>query len=272
MRQKEKLKKLRASLDVLSLSATPIPRTLYLALCNLRDISFVQTPPPGRKAVKTVVLPWSEKIIKKAIDFEIKRGGQVYYLHNRVETITVAKKTLEKLGTQSKIPWKIGVVHGRLKEKELIKVMKDFQEKKINILIATTIIETGLDFPSVNTLIVADATRLGLSQAYQIRGRVGRSPLPAQAFFLYPEKLSEKAKLRLKALKEAKTLGSGYQIARRDLEIRGAGNILGKEQSGNINAVGLNLYCQMIAEAVEKLKSPKLSNYNERNSKNFHQR
>ena len=251
VRQKEKLKKIRTSLDVLSLSATPIPRTLYLALSSLKDISLIQTPPVGRLPVKTFILPFNEKIIKNAIENEISRGGQVYYLHNRVETIQGAKLLLEKLTPKAGF----GVAHGRLKEKELVKVMSDFQQKKIDVLIATTIIENGLDLPNVNTLIVADSTRLGLAEAYQIRGRIGRSHIQAFAYFLYGSHLTEKAKMRLDALKEAEELGSGYRIALKDLEIRGAGNILGKEQSGNINQVGLNLYCQILSEAIEKLKT-----------------
>jgi len=280
VRQKEKLKKIRTSLDVLSLSATPIPRTLYLALSSLKNISLIQTPPVGRLPVKTFILSFSEKIIKKAIENEVKRRGQVYYLHNRVETIETAKNLLEGLMSGFRPRVKIGVAHGRLKEKELVRVMNDFQDKKIDILVATTIIENGLDLPNVNTLIVADSTRLGLAEAYQIRGRIGRSHIQAFAYFLYPpkfsdekfkrasgQKISEKvyppkfcetkfgrARMRLNALKEAEELGSGYKIALKDLEIRGAGNILGKEQSGNINQVGLNLYCQMLSEAIEKLK------------------
>ncbi|MDI6592126.1 MAG: helicase-related protein, partial [Patescibacteria group bacterium] len=253
VKQKEKLKKLRASLDVLSLSATPIPRTLYMALSSLKDISLIQIPPVGRLPVKTFILPFSEKVIKKAIEDEVKRGGQVYYLHNRIETIEKVKKSLECLNFEFK-PIKLGIAHGRLREKELIRVMADFQNKKIDVLIATTIIENGLDLPNVNTLIVADATKLGLAQAYQIRGRIGRSHTQAFAYFLYPFRLTEKAKIRLDALKEAEELGSGYKIALKDLEMRGAGNILGKEQSGNINKVGLNLYCQMLNEAIEKIK------------------
>ena len=251
VRQKEKLKKIRASLDVLSLSATPIPRTLYLALSSLKDISLIQTPPVGRLPVKTFISPFKEKLIKEAIEKEIARSGQVYYLHNRVETIEVARKFLENLISEAKF----GIAHGRLKEKELVKVMEDFQNKKIDVLIATTIIENGLDLPNVNTLIVADSTRLGLAEAYQIRGRIGRSHIQAFAYFFYGSHLSEKAKMRLDALKKAEELGSGYKIALKDLEIRGAGNILGKEQSGNINKVGLNLYCQMLSEAIEKLKA-----------------
>ena len=199
---------------------------------------------------KLLFLPFSEKIIKKAIENEIKRDGQVYYLHNRVETIETAKKFLENLVPKANF----GIAHGRLKEKELIKVMDEFQDKKIDVLVATTIIENGLDLPNVNTLIVADATHLGLAQAYQIRGRIGRSHIQAFAYFLYSKRLGEKADIRLKALKEAEELGSGYKIALKDLEIRGAGNILGKEQSGNINSVGLNLYCQILSEAIEKMK------------------
>jgi len=251
VRQKEKLKKIRTSLDVLSLSATPIPRTLYLALSSLKNVSLIQTPPVGRLPIKTYILPWKEKTIRETIKKELDRKGQVYYLHNRVETIGQVQRFLKKL-----VPaLEIGVAHGRLKEKELIKVMDEFRQRSIDLLLATTIIENGLDFPNVNTLIVADASRLGLSQAYQIKGRIGRSHAQASALFLYSSHLSEKAKLRLDTLKEAEELGSGYKIALKDLEIRGAGNILGKEQSGNINKVGLNLYCQILSEAVEKLKT-----------------
>lgn len=251
VRQKEKFKKMRANLDILSLSATPIPRTLYLSISSLKKISLIQTPPLGRLPIKTFVLPFKKEIIKKTIEKEISRGGQVYFLFNRVRTIETMKEFLEKLLPKIKI----GIAHGRLKEKELIKIMNDFQKKKIDVLVTTTIIENGIDLPNVNTLIVADSSRLGLSQAYQVRGRIGRSQLQASAYFLYPKRLSLIAKERLKTLKEAEALGSGYQIALKDLEIRGAGNILGKEQSGNINSVGLNLYCQMLSESIEKLKS-----------------
>ena len=251
VKQKERLRKIRTSLDVLSLSATPIPRTLYLALSSLKNISLIQTPPVGRLPIKTYILPWKEKTIKETIKKELARAGQIYYLHNRVETIGQIKKFLEGLVPELRI----GIAHGRLKEKELIRAMNEFQQKSIDLLLATTIIENGLDFPNVNTLIVADASRLGLSQAYQIKGRIGRSYAQASALFLYSSRLSGKAKLRLDALKEAEELGSGYKIALKDLEIRGAGNILGKEQSGNINRVGLNLYCQILSEAVEKLRT-----------------
>jgi len=250
VKQKEKFKKVRSLLDILSLSATPIPRTLYLALSSLKNISLIQTPPEGRLAIKTHILPYKEKTVKEAIEKEIKRGGQVYYLHNRVETMQNVKKALEKLLPKIKFHF----AHGRMNEKELIKTMASFQNKEFDVLIATTIIENGIDLANVNTLIVDDALKLGLAQAYQLRGRVGRSNAQAFAYFLHGKKLSEKGKLRMEALKEAEQLGSGYKIALKDLEIRGAGNILGKEQSGSVNQVGLNLYCQILSEAIEKLK------------------
>jgi transcription-repair coupling factor (superfamily II helicase) len=260
VKQKEKFKELRTNLDILSLSATPIPRTLSLALASLREISFIHTPPPDRKSIKTEIKPWSRKIIAKAINFELKRRGRVYYLHNLIENINSIKKMLEEISlSQQNAQWKIAILHGKMKEKEIIETLKDFQEGKTNILVSTTIIENGIDLPQVNTLIVADATKLGLAQAYQIRGRIGRGPIQSFAYFLYPGKLQRKAKLRLKALKENEELGSGYKIALKDLEIRGAGNVLGKEQSGNIKAVGLNLYCQLISQAVEKIKEEEFS-------------
>jgi transcription-repair coupling factor (superfamily II helicase) len=251
VKQKEKFKKIRASLDVLSLSATPIPRTLYMALSSLKSVSLIQTPPVGRLPVKTYISPFKKEVIKRAVLEELKRKGQVYYLHNRVENIHAIKKFLTDLLDNTKI----GIAHGRMNEKELLKTMDDFQNKRIDVLVATTIIENGIDLPNANTLIVDDATHLGLSQAHQIRGRIGRSDLQAFAYFLHPKRLNDKAKERLKALKEAEELGSGYRVALRDLEIRGAGNILGREQSGSINQVGLNLYCQILAETIEKMKS-----------------
>ena len=256
VKQKETFKRWRANIDVLSLSATPIPRTLHLTLAGLREVSLINSPPPGRLPVKTLVETYSAKIVKDAIAKELARGGQVYFLHNRVETIEMTLQKIKKLAPRAKL----AAIHGRLPEKQLIKTMDDFGAKKINILVATTIIENGLDFPSVNTLIVDNAVRLGLAQAYQLRGRIGRSHHQAYAYFLYNAKhLTDDAEARLSALKEAEDLGSGYQIALRDLEIRGAGNILGREQSGPINAVGLNLYMQMLNEAVEETKSGNLA-------------
>lgn len=249
--QKEKLRKSKPSLDVLSLSATPIPRTIYLALSSLKNISLVQTPPLDRKAVKTKVLPYKDKIVSNAIEAEFKRNGQVFFLHNRVQTIETIGKKIKKLCPTAKV----GMIHGRMSENKLVKVMDDFQKQNTNILVATTIIENGLDIPNVNTIIIEDATRLGLSQAHQIRGRVGRSGTKSFAYFLYEKKsLTPLVSERLKALEDEQELGSGYRIAIKDLELRGAGNILGKEQSGAINRIGLNLYSQILSEAVEKLK------------------
>lgn len=249
--QKEKLRAIKPGIDILSMSATPIPRTLYMALSSLKEVSLIQTPPEGRKSIKTFVLPFSEKIIKTAINNELKRKGQMYFLHNRVETMPIFKKFLDDLKTGAKI----GILHAKLKEKEIIKVLDDFKNEKFDLLLSTTIIENGIDIPTVNTIIVDNSTRLGLSQAYQLRGRTGRGKTQAFAYFLYPRrKLNGLAKKRLEALKEAEELGSGYRIAMADLEIRGAGNMLGREQSGSVNKIGLNLYCQMLSQSIEKLK------------------
>ncbi len=262
VRQKEKFKKMRAQVDMLSLSATPIPRTLYLSLSGLRRISVISTPPLERQPVETIVLPYDKKIIKKAVSAEMARGGQTYFLHNRVETLSATKQMLEELVPRARCV----SAHGKTPERALRDIMRQFKEGKADVLVATTIIENGLDIKNVNTLIVDDATRLGLAQAYQIRGRIGRAEKKAHAYFLYPHAKcgvgmygagapGENARKRLEALEEATALGSGYFIAQRDLEIRGAGNILGKKQSGAVNAVGLNLYCQILNEAVENLSS-----------------
>ena len=251
VKQKEKLRQLKLSLDVLSLSATPIPRTIYLALSSFKNISLIQTPPKGRIAINTQVLPYNSKIIKEAIKFELKRNGQVYFLHNRVQTIEKTKQELQKLIPEAKI----AAIHGKMPEKQLIKTMSGFSRRDIDVLVATTIIENGLDFPNVNTIIIENALKLGLSQAHQIRGRVGRSNIESFAYmFFYKKNITPLAKERLKTLEDEKELGAGYRIAIKDLELRGAGNILGKEQSGAINKIGLNLYCQVLSEAVEKLR------------------
>jgi len=262
VKQKEKLRAQNPALDVLYLSATPIPRTLYMALSSLKKISFIQTPPEGRKAIQTFILPFKKETIKTAIEKELARNGQIYFLHNRIESIENIKMFLKDLlkdvtskNDRSYLS-QIGVLHAKLPKKEIVKTLNDFQTGKINLLISTTIIENGLDIAQANTLIVDNATRLGLSQAYQLRGRIGRSREQAAAYFFYPKgKLKGLAKKRLAALKQAEELGSGYRIATADLEIRGAGNILGKEQAGSVNRIGLNLYCQMLSEAVERLKA-----------------
>jgi transcription-repair coupling factor (superfamily II helicase) len=251
VKQKERLRHLKTNLDILSLSATPIPRTIYFALSSLKSISLMQTPPMGRQAIKTEIVHYSDKIVKRIIDSELERKGQVYFLHNRVQTIETKAHELRNLCPTAKI----GVIHGKMPEKNLIKIMDEFQKEKINVLLATTIIENGIDFPNVNTIIIEDATKLGLSQAHQIRGRVGRSGTKSFAYFMYEDKnLTPLAQERLKVLEEAQELGAGYRIAMRDLELRGAGNILGREQSGAINKIGLNLYSQMISESIEKFR------------------
>ena len=250
VKQKERLRHNNPAVDMLSLSATPIPRTIYLALSSFKNISLMQTPPKGRTAIHTHASPYHKQKIKEAIEFELARGGQVYFLHNRVQTIDKVKTGLKKLVPRAHI----ATIHGRVGEKELVSVMADFAAKKTNVLVATTIIENGIDLPNVNTIIIEDASRLGLAQAYQIRGRVGRSHIESFAYVFYPKKLTPIARGRLKALGQARELGAGYQIAIKDLELRGAGNILGKEQSGSINKIGLNLYCQILADAVEKLR------------------
>ena len=265
VKQKERFKELKSEIDILSLSATPIPRTLSLALAKLRDISLIETPPPERLPIHTLVLPYSKKTIGQAIKFELDRGGKIYFLHNRIETIEKTKEKILKILRAKKVGLpvrgptsknlRIETIHGRMPEKEIINAMDLFRSGKCDVLLATTIIENGLDISSANTLIVDDATRLGLAQAHQLRGRIGRSSQQAFAYFLYkPKRLTDKSAERLEALKEYAELGAGYQIALRDLEIRGAGNVLGREQSGTINKVGLNLYCQMLAEAVETRK------------------
>ncbi|MDO8558315.1 MAG: CarD family transcriptional regulator [bacterium] len=257
VKQKEKLKTLKTNLDVLLISATPIPRTLNLALAGLREMSIISTPPPGRMPIQTLVLPDSDEMIRKALLDELHRDGQVYVLWNRVETMALARKKIVELAPRNA---KIEVAHGKMGEIALIEIMEKFRDRKIDILVATTIIENGLDFENVNTLVVMNATRLGLAQTYQLRGRIGRGDRQAYAYFFYPSsnsgkaELSENAKMRLEALEEFAELGSGYRVALRDLEIRGAGNMLGREQSGNIYRVGLNLYLSMLAEAVEELR------------------
>ncbi len=249
---KEKLKKLRVNLDVLSLTATPIPRTLFMALSGLRDISQISSPPAGRLEVDTKVAKYDEAEIVTYIKREIDRSGQVYYLHNEVRTIEPKRKVLQKLFPKLNI----GIAHGQMGEVALAKVMTDFAERKIDVLVCSTIIENGLDLPNVNTLIADDSDKFGLSQLYQIRGRIGRSKKKAYALFTFRDKkiITSNAYKRLKAIVDNSGLGSGYSIALSDLEIRGGGNILGKEQHGNMEAVGLVLYTKLLNKAVENLK------------------
>ncbi len=250
--QKERLKHLRASVDVMTLSATPIPRTLHMSLMGVRDLSLIQTAPKNRMSIKTVVVPASDAVVQRAITAELDRGGQIYYLHNRIESIYAVKNALERLVPRARI----AVGHGQMTEAEIEPVMQAFIEGDIDVLVATTIIENGIDIPNVNTIVVNDADKFGLAQLYQLRGRVGRSNHQAYAYLLYQadKSLSQEAKARLEAIREFAHLGSGLQIAMRDLEIRGAGNLLGAAQSGFIASVGFDTYCQLLAEAIAERK------------------
>jgi transcription-repair coupling factor (superfamily II helicase) len=249
---KEKIKLLKKEVDVLTLTATPIPRTLYMSLTGIRDVVLIGTHPMGRFPIETFVGVKNNFVIRMAVDREIKRGGQVYYVFNRIRDINEKKYKLQSLLPDARI----ALTHGRMEGKEIEKIMQDFLDKKYDILLTTTIIESGMDISNVNTLIVEDAHRFGLAQLYQIRGRVGRSWQKAYAYFFYPDKkiLNLTAFQRLKTLAEHTDLGSGYKIALRDLEIRGSGELLGARQHGYINNVGFDLYCQIVREEVEKLK------------------
>jgi len=252
--QKEKIKKLKEDIDVLYLSATPIPRTLEMSLSGIKKFSIIRTPPIGRYPIETIVSPFNPVLIKEAIINELKRGGQVYYVHNRIITIEE-----EKLFIQSLVPdIKILVLHGQCDSKEIEEGMISFINKEYNLLLSTTIIEAGLDNENVNTIIVVDSQNFGLSQLYQLRGRVGRKDKKAIAYLFYnPNKISENGKKRLKVLQELTFLGAGFQVALKDLEIRGAGNLLGKEQSGYMNSIGFELYMELLEEEVSKLKGIK---------------
>ncbi len=245
---KERLKEYRASVDVLTLSATPIPRTLHMSLMGVRDLSLIQTAPKNRMSIKTMVVPANDAVVQRAIGAELDRGGQIYYLHNRIESIYAVRNALEQLVPQARI----AVGHGQMRETELEPVMQRFIDGELDVLVATTIIENGIDIPNVNTMIVNDADRFGLAQLYQLRGRVGRSNHQAYCYLLYQghKALTEEAKARLEAIREFAHLGSGLQIAMRDLEIRGAGNLLGSAQSGFIASVGFETYCELLAEAI----------------------
>lgn len=252
VKDKEKLKELKTSAHILTLSATPIPRTLNLGLSGLRDISVIATPPAGRLPIRTKIKAFNEELIKEAIQIEVDRHGQVYYLYNKVETIEPQQKHLQKL--MPKISF--AIMHGQLPAKQIAETMHDFDTGKIDVLICSTIIANGLDLPNVNTLIVDGAQNFGLAQLYQIRGRIGRSNIQAFAHFLYhAKKLKGMSRQRLEALQQAESLGSGFQIAMRDMEIRGIGNILGKEQHGQASLVGLSLYNELVHQTIAEIKS-----------------
>lgn len=252
VRHKERIKQMRKQVDVLTMSATPIPRTLHMSLVGLRDMSVIETPPKDRMAIQTVVANWDEKLIQSALEQELERGGQVYFVHNRVESIWEIAAKLQTLVPKARIT----VGHGQMSEGELEKVMLKFMHHEADILVATTIIENGLDIPLCNTILINRADRLGLSELYQLRGRVGRSNRRAYAYLLLPPEieLTPIARRRLAALKEFSDLGAGFKIAALDLELRGAGNLLGGEQSGHIEAIGFELYTQMLERAVREMK------------------
>ncbi|MEO0074373.1 MAG: TRCF domain-containing protein, partial [candidate division WOR-3 bacterium] len=252
VRQKESLRALKAGVDVLTLSATPIPRTLYIALAGLRDISAIHTPPPGRREIVTEVAHWNDSLIRDYVCRELNRGGQVFFVHNEISSIDRVADRLGRLLPGAKI----AVAHGQLSERRLAEIYLDFAAGKYDILLSTAIIESGLDMPNVNTIIVNRADRFGLADLHQLRGRVGRSPVQAYALFLVPDRhdVTPDARKRLSALLAYSQLGAGYKLALRDMEIRGVGNLLGTEQHGHIARIGFSLYTQLLREAVAKLK------------------
>ncbi len=255
VKHKEQIKQLKNNVDVLTLTATPIPRTLHMSLVGLRDISLLDEPPVDRLPIQTYVMEYDEEFVKEAINRELKRKGQVYYVYNRVDNIEDITINLRSLVPHAVIEF----AHGQMNERELESVMRRFISGEIDVLVSTTIIETGLDIPNVNTMIIHDSDRYGLAQLYQLRGRVGRSSRSAYAFLMYRKDklLKEVAEKRLKAIREFTDLGSGYKISMRDLEIRGAGNLLGKEQSGNVEAVGYDMYVRLLSDAIKRLSGEK---------------
>ncbi len=253
VRHKEHLKKLRREVDVLTLTATPIPRTLHMSLTGVRDMSIIETPPEDRVPIRTYIVPYSDKVVREAILREMERGGQAFFVHNRVQSIYRRARELQQLVPEARF----AVGHGQMAEAELEKVMLGFVSGQYDVLVCTTIIESGLDIPNANTILIDDAIYLGLAQLYQLRGRVGRGAVRAYAYLLYRpgREMSDSAQKRLQAITEATDLGAGFQIAMRDLEIRGAGNLLGAEQSGHIAAVGFDLYTRLLARAVEEMQA-----------------
>jgi transcription-repair coupling factor (superfamily II helicase) len=250
--QKERLKQMKKAIDVLAMSATPIPRTLHMSMVGIRDISVIETPPKDRLAIQTAVVPFTDDFIREAIEFEVGRGGQVFFVHNRVESIYAMKEYLEKLVPDLRVI----VGHGQMEERELERAMLAFINRDYDVLLATTIIENGIDIPACNTILINHAERFGLSQLYQLRGRVGRSDRLAFCYLLVPSDriLTSDARKRLAAIQEFSDLGAGFRIAAKDLEIRGAGNILGGEQSGQIAAVGFEMYTKLLEETIRELK------------------
>ena len=259
VRQKEQLKKLRAEVDLLTMTATPIPRTLNMAMSGLRDLSLIATPPAHRMAVRTFISAWEPALIREAFQRELQRGGQVYFLHNEVESIERTARDLQELIPDARI----GIAHGQMPERELEQVMADFHRQRFNVLVCTTIIETGIDIPTANTIIINRADRFGLAQLHQLRGRVGRSHHRAYAYLIVPDRkaITADAEKRLEALASLEELGAGFTLATHDLEIRGAGELLGDEQSGQIQEIGFGLYTELLERAVRALKSGKVPDF-----------
>jgi transcription-repair coupling factor (superfamily II helicase) len=253
VRQKERLKALRSEVDMLTLTATPIPRTLNMALSGLRELSIIATPPARRMAVKTFISPWDKSLIREAIQRELQRGGQVYFLHNEVRTIETAARELQELMPAARIR----VAHGQMQGRELESVMRDFYRQRFNVLVCSTIIENGIDVASANTIIINRADKFGLAQLHQLRGRVGRSHHRAYAYLLIPDRrsITSDARKRLEAIESLEELGAGFSLATHDLEIRGAGELLGAEQSGQIHEIGFSLYMDLLERAVAALKA-----------------
>jgi transcription-repair coupling factor (superfamily II helicase) len=256
VRHKEWLKRLHATVDLLTMTATPIPRTLYYSLTGARDMSLIQTPPRERVAVETVIARNEDSVVRSAIVRELNRGGQVFYLHNRVMTIQRVARRLSELVPEARI----AVAHGQMASGELSGIVRSFISGSCDVLLCTTIIESGVDIPRANTILVDRADRFGLADLYQLRGRVGRSNLKGHAYLLLPPRgpIEGEARKRMEALLRHSDLGAGFQLALRDMEIRGAGNLLGAQQSGHINAIGFGLYCQLLKRSVAALKGGKL--------------
>ena len=256
---KERLKTLHSNVDVMTLSATPIPRTLHMALVGVRDISNLETPPAERRAVETKVVRWDENLIRRAAIRELNRGGQMFFVHNRIGDMHAVADRLKRIVPELRV----GIGHGQMGEGELEKVMVDFIEHRFDLLLATTIVESGLDIPNANTIFIDDADHYGLSDLHQLRGRVGRYKHQAYCYLIVAQHkhLSPEATKRLRAIEEFSQMGSGFAISMRDLEIRGAGNLLGSQQSGHIAAVGYEMYCQLLEDAVRQVQNlaPKLS-------------
>jgi len=260
---KEKLKEMRANVDVLTLTATPIPRTLHFSLTGIRDMSLLDEPPEARQPVQTYVMENNSEFVRDAINRELARGGQVYYLHNRVRNISEEAARVAQLVPSARLAY----AHGQMSETELENIMHDFVEGEVDVLVCTTIIETGLDIPNVNTIIIQNADFMGLSQLYQLRGRVGRSSRLAYAYLMYRRDkiLREDAEKRLQTIREFTEFGAGFKIAMRDLEIRGAGNLLGQQQHGHMDSVGYDMYCKLLSEAVGELRGEELQVVHETN-------